>query len=102
VQGFNNYKAFVSNSVKYDFVPSHPSGPDNSFLLILITTGIIGSTSFLVFTYYLFKTFNKNSVVIPSIIAIAAHSMFNNSLFYPWVLIWIFILFSESILRERI
>lgn len=100
--GFNNYKAFVSNSVKYDFVPSHPSGPDNSFLLILITTGIAGTTSFLVFAYHLLKSFKKNPVVIPSIIAIATHSMFNNSLFYPWVLIWIFTLLSESVLRERI
>lgn len=100
--GFNNYKAFVSNSVKYDFVPSHPSGPDNSFLLILITTGIIGSTSFLVFAYYLLKAFKKNPVIIPSIMAIATHSMFNNSLFYPWILIWMFILLSENTLRERI
>ena len=99
--GFNNYKAFVSNSVKYDFVPSHPSGPDNSFLLVLITTGIIGSSAFIVFVYYLLKTYQKDAIVIPSVVAIAIHSMFNNSIFYPWILIWMFILLSESTLREH-
>jgi len=70
------------------------SGLDSSLLLVLATTGILGFTAYL----YLLKNIWKISDLTKiSLSALLIHSLFNNSLFYPWVLIW---LWSISTLEE--
>jgi len=72
------------------------AGLNSSLLVVLVTTGIIG---FCVFMYFLYKvflviTFKKNIlsyVGVSSFLTILIHSMFNNSLFYAWILIWMWI-----------
>jgi len=70
--------------------PSHScNGSDNGLLLIFATTGVVGFLIFLNFVRSLIldtkKSFYKD-IFISSGIALFIHSMFVNSLFYPWVL----------------
>lgn len=85
------------------------AGTDNSFLFILATTGIVG---FVVF-FWMIVNFLKPlfhhvkiekdksllvAVVIVSVIGVAVNSFFINSLFYVFVMEWIWLLFA---LTER-
>jgi O-antigen ligase len=72
------------------------AGADSSFLFVLATTGILG---FFTYLWIWMKSLisNYSSVVIfSSIIAIFIHSFFLNSLFYPWVMAWIWILLAKE------
>lgn len=73
---------------------SHASfGVDNSFLFVLATTGIVGLITFLSLLVKISKT---SPVILSSIIAVSIHSLFNNSLFYPWVMGWLILLLSTT------
>lgn len=75
------------------------AGTDNSFIFVLVTTGIVG---FIAYLYLLYKIFNiasinikKNKyavVLLSSLAGLMVGSMFINSLFYVFILEWIFIL----------
>lgn len=87
--GYNAYR-YSRGEINPD---SHSgAGADSSVLLILATTGIVGLLAYL----YLFKTLillnQKNVIVIASLAGIFVHSWFNNTLFYPWVMEWLWIL----------
>lgn len=87
--------------LKEDWQTNHAAaGVDNSFIFVAATSGLIGLT---VYIYLLSEMssigvdFSKpkkklNPLVISSLTAIAVHGLFNNSLFYPWVMIWIWYL----------
>lgn len=75
------------------------SGVDNSFLFLLAATGIIGFVSYVTLLVKQirlgFAGIQHNSlhfIVLLSILMIIIHSLFSNSLFYPWVMLWIWIL----------
>lgn len=66
------------------------AGLDNSFLLIAATSGIIGLTLFLLL---LFQIYLQTGILTQvSLVAIITHSFFVNSFFYPWVMVWLWIL----------
>jgi O-antigen ligase len=72
-------------------------GFDSSLLTIAVTTGVLGLFVFVLFLITLFKS---GSVGIQGIfIAILIHSIFVNSLLFPWVLYWIYTSFQ---FKERI
>lgn len=83
--GFNTYK-YVSNTSP----ESHSGGADSSLLLVLATTGMIGILAYL----YLLKTSwdMGDYLYKASLAGVLVHSMFNNTLFYPWVMEWLWIL----------
>lgn len=95
--GFNTYRYAQRNYgyLQENWQESHAGGgADASFLLVLATTGIIGFLSFCylilqILKYHLKK---KNLVLIASLAAVFVHSFFANSLFYPWVMIWLMLL----------
>lgn len=68
-----------------------PRKIDNSFVFVLATTGIIG---FLVFLGFLKKAWQSTAdpLAKAALLAILAHSLFNNSLFYPPILALFFLL----------
>lgn len=66
---------------------------DSSLLYILSTTGILGFLAYFIYIVGMIRT--KKAVLVSGIIGLFAHSIFVNSLFYPFILIWI-ILFSAS------
>ena len=105
--GFNAYKYA---QVRYGFIKedkeivSHSAaGTDNSFLFVLATTGVIGLASYLFIWFSIlknaFKKLNYNgsqktmpAIVIASIVGIFANAFFINSLFYPSIMLWMWVL----------
>lgn len=89
--GFNFYRSAAGNAAF-----SHAgAGADNSFIFVLATTGIIG----LFFYMRLFLKIIKNKAVslpiLASLMVLIVHSLFNNSLFYPWAMIWFWFLLAS-------
>lgn len=106
--GFNAYRYA---QLRYGFkkensnIPNHSdSGTDNSFLFVLATTGIVGFISYLYLLLAIIKTtvnnlnaennFNKifSVVIISSFSGMIVNSIFINSLFYTFIMEWIWIL----------
>lgn len=96
--GFNTYRfakrAFGFLEDNYWRQIHSGAGAENSFLFVLATTGIIG---FFAFLYLLFKiaAMGKsagNGVLLTSLAALIVHSLFVNSLFYPNLIVWLWII----------
>lgn len=90
--GFNTVRFAKSEfGIHQDnLIVSHSgAGFDNSFIFVLSTTGIIGLLSYLLFIGSIYRKMDVTGRVI--ILAIITHSMFVNSLFLPWVMIWLWI-----------
>lgn len=111
--GFNAYRYAREKYGDLDnskFMPSHAgAGVDNSFVFVLVTSGVLGLVAYLFLIYKIFRLgFNnikKNKfalVLAVSIIGLSANAIFINSLFYSFIMLWIFILagFTESSERE--
>lgn len=75
-------------------------GTDNSFIFVLATTGIVG---FIAYIYFLsriiklgFLNIKKNKylsiILISSVVAVSVDSFFVNSLFYIFIIEWLFVL----------
>lgn len=93
--GFNSYRyaqrdfGFLSE----DWRENHAgAGSDSSFLLVLATTGVIGAVFYIYLWCRIFKMAILDLVVFPTLIALWTHSFFLNSQFYPWILVWLWIL----------
>lgn len=86
-----------------DWRRSHSgAGLDNSFLFVLATTGVIGILSYLwLLKSQLSLSFKHNPVAFASLIAVIVHSGFNNTLFYPWVMLWLWVLVGSTITKEN-
>lgn len=102
--GFNAYRYAQK---KYGFIPNNQkkenhagAGTDDSYLFVIATTGIVGFISYL----YVLKSilmvsylsYRKNNNIIGlvlfcSLIGLFINSFFINSLFYLFILEWIFI-----------
>jgi O-antigen ligase len=91
--GFNSYRYIQED---YGFIDESKmlihsaAGTDNSFLFVLATSGVIGLASFL---YLWFKIISiKNPLIISSAVALFTSSIFVNSLFFPPIMLWLWIL----------
>lgn len=79
--GFNTLRYF-----RQDFVSHAAAGLDSSLLFVLATTGIVGLLAYL----NLLKSLWQTSLLVKlSLVAILVHSLFQNSLFYPLIMIWL-------------
>lgn len=84
--GFNQYPSVLVTQGAFG-VPYHPSAPDNSWLFILATTGLLGFIALL----GLIRSWWVHEADIHShgaLLAIILHSFTNNSFFFPWILLW--------------
>lgn len=63
--------------------PDHATGPNNSYLYLLATTGIIGLSGWLLFLRSLYRT----TLHQPLIVFVGIASLFNNVMFYPFTLL---------------
>ncbi|MEJ2441809.1 MAG: O-antigen ligase family protein, partial [Patescibacteria group bacterium] len=80
------------------------SGSASSLLLVLATTGIVGFLMFLVLIYKLIPNLDKNIygfVFLSCLVALLIHSLFVNSLFYPWVMGWMGLLLAISLKSSK-
>ncbi|MBI3985094.1 MAG: O-antigen ligase family protein [Candidatus Levybacteria bacterium] len=100
--GFNAYRYAqykYTNLTDAKWETTHSgAGTDNSFLFVLATTGVVG---FVIYIYLLYRIFilgrdkskNPVSIVLISVLAgLLVNSFFINSLFYVYILEWIWIL----------
>ena len=65
----------------------HATGPNNSYLYVLSTTGILGLVGWGVFMFTLYK----KSIYKPMLVFFFVSSIFNNVMFYPFALLWVLI-----------
>lgn len=99
--GFNTYR-YAQKS--YGFLDkgwqnTHSgAGVDSSLLFVFATTGILGLVSYVyllirlaVLNFPFKKTEKLKLVSFVSLLSVLAHSFFNNSLFYPWIMIWLWV-----------
>lgn len=63
----------------------HATGPNNSYLYLLATTGILGLFGWGKFLWSLFRSSRYPQVIL----FFALASLFNNVMFYPFALLWI-------------
>ncbi len=91
--GFNSYRyaQFRYGLRNRANAQSHAdSAPDNSFLFVIATTGIVG---FILYLFLWVRVFKISSVLaIASITGVFINSMFINSLFYPFIMLWLWII----------
>lgn len=90
--GFNAYRyaqldrGFVG---KQNAVQDHAgAGVPNSFLFLLATTGIAGTTFFIAgIGYFLQKAIRqKNALIVSCVVGLCVHALFENTLFYPFMM----------------
>lgn len=105
--GYNTYRYALKqyHLANEDFLETHgASTNDSSLLFVAATTGTVGLTAYLFFLGNLLETawqkyLQKKSlakVCIAGVLAVLTQSFFANTLFYPFILIWI-VLISASI-----
>ncbi|MBI4991233.1 O-antigen ligase family protein [Candidatus Gottesmanbacteria bacterium] len=76
---------------KEDILVSHSgAGFDNSFLFVAVSTGIIGLIFYILLLKQVFVS--GNLLIKTSLVAAIIHSLFLNSLFFPWVMLWLWII----------
>lgn len=92
--GYNNLCLVRGNSDSHSC-----SGSDSSLLMILATTGIVGIAVFsdLINQMRLSSTNSYGKIFFASGASLMVHSIFVNSLFYPWVMGWMLIVFAISL-----
>ncbi|QQG40490.1 MAG: O-antigen ligase family protein [Candidatus Levyibacteriota bacterium] len=92
--GFNAYRyeqekrGYLGQSTKENHAGA---GTDNSFLFVLATTGAIGFSAYFYLWYSIVRR-QKSIVALSSIAGLFVNAFFINSLFYPIIMAWIWIL----------
>ncbi|MBU2051710.1 O-antigen ligase family protein [Patescibacteria group bacterium] len=82
--GFDTLRYYRDNQASHS-----ASGLDSSLLLVLVTTGVVGLAAYVNLLKHLWQ---KHPLMRLSLVALLTHSLFVNSLFYPWVMVWLFCL----------
>lgn len=95
-------RGFYRNIRTDTLLPNHATAPDNSFVFIFSSLGLIGSTTLIMAIRKWLSIFKITSELTPIMIAIAVHSLFNNSLFYIWSMSFIFMLLGMTQRREAV
>lgn len=103
--GFNTYRYAIHKEglSKGEWLISHAgAGVDSSFLFVLATTGLVGLVGYAWFWKGVInwgwkkRSTIRGTIILTSAISLIVHSLFNNTLFYPWIMGWlIFILPKE-------
>lgn len=103
--GFNAYRyaqrqyGFMNNNVWE--VSNGAPGADSSLLFILATTGMVGLLVYLYLGVKLIRLSRDNIIIYATIIALLVHSWFQNSLFYPWIMGWMWILLGSQVREQK-
>lgn len=81
------------------------AGFHNSWLFILATTGFIGLVAYIWMWKAVFTDFDKqkpwDQMLLLSVIAVFVHSQFDNSLFYPQVMAWLWVLVGSTLIKKK-
>lgn len=87
--GMNNLSHEISTESEFT---NRATTANNSFIYLAVTTGVLGTSLFLLILYQLIKNSENKSLWAFLVTA----SLFNNVLFYPFALLWILILESTN------
>lgn len=81
--GFNTLRFYRDN-------PASRSAPglDSSLMLVAVTTGVVGLAAYLNLLFGLWQS--GGDAVKTSLTALLVHSLFVNSLFYSFIMVWLF------------
>ncbi len=93
--GFNSlrYIREKTNIVENTEDVSHSgAGFHNSWLFIMATTGIVGLVAYINVWWKIFVLAKEKELLSISAVAVGVHSLFDNSLFFPWVMVWIWVI----------
>ena len=102
--GYNNlcFEKKKTWSLTY---PSHScSGSDASLLTVLVTTGVPGLIIYLNLLKEIYVNTLKTKMgkaYVSLLVALLVHSIFNNSLFYSWVIIFMFLFLGAILVKEK-
>lgn len=92
--GFNTIryaKIQYGFSLKEDLLISHSgAGFENSFIFVTATSGAIGLFFYILLLVKIYQ--NVDLIGRMSLVAIVVHSLFLNSLFFPWVMLWLWVI----------
>ncbi|KKQ91714.1 MAG: hypothetical protein UT17_C0004G0062 [Candidatus Woesebacteria bacterium GW2011_GWB1_39_10] len=104
--GYNNMCVAYQKYIGSQTFTSHScSGSDSSLLFVLTTTGVVG---LIVFIYSIsgiglsVKHTPNFLVLSSSFLALAVHSLFSNSLFYPWIMGWMVFLLALCVKEKNL
>jgi O-antigen ligase len=94
--GFNAYRyaqlRYGFRNSKANIISHADASPDNSFLFIMATSGLVGFAFFILLWLRLLKyNIKNNPFLLSSVIGIFINGLFINSLFYPFIMIWLWI-----------
>jgi len=100
--GFNSYR-YAQHKYKTrtgpDWVRSHAdAGVENSFVFVLATTGIVGFITYIILLKTMiissYKRLNTSygKIAFVSLVALIVSAQFINSLFYPSLLVWMWVI----------
>lgn len=67
---------------------NHATGPNNSYLYLISTAGILGLIGWGIFMFTLYQ----RSLYKPMLFFFFAASLFNNVMFYPFTLLWVLLI----------
>lgn len=99
--GFDNLCLARNKFIGITSFSSHAcSGSDSSLLFVLATTGIVGFLIFLRLIINVAKLLNESfeaKIFIAASAGLLIHSLFSNSLFYPWIMGYMIILLATAI-----
>lgn len=72
--------------------PSHSTGPNDSYLYLLVTVGVTGLLGWGIFMFGLYHSSTHQPMLIFFLVA----SVFNNVMFYPFALLWVLLIESTA------
>lgn len=101
--GFNMLRFVWGRPLISDGVVTRASsGVDSSVLFVLATSGILGLLSYA--WIYVRVLGAQKKLIVPLVIALFVNSVFINSAFYPWIMLWIWVVFGavERMTTSRI
>lgn len=98
--GFNSYRYAIGeyNLSDSSFLQSRGSSSnDSSLLSVFATTGILGFAAYIFFTGSLINMgIKSNHTLAAGMSGLIIHSVFANSLFYPFIFLWIILMASHN------
>lgn len=101
--GFNAYRY---SQASYGFLDPDKTllthagaGADSSILFTLATTGLAGAAFFIWFLISLIRFLARRGIylLVSSWLIVLVHSFFLNSLYYPWVMLWLLLLTASNL-----
>lgn len=96
--GWYSYKkGNTENDVHGVVVPNHASAPENSYIFVLTSLGMIGSLLWLQFFWAIVRMSNYSVDTVLTLAVVGVHAVFTNTFFHPFVFIAVVTIMGYSV-----